>query len=70
MTDPVIEKAANFLQENFSREVTLDELAAHTMYSKFYLLRRFKAVMGVTPGKFLTAVRLAHGERMLVDDPV
>ncbi len=45
--------------------LTLDTLAARAGMSTFHFARRFKAIVGVTPGQFIAAARLEHFKRRL-----
>lgn len=53
-----ISTARAFIEANARRDLTLDEMAGAACLSKFYFLRRFKAVVGQTPAAFLRQVRL------------
>ncbi|MBM6405594.1 helix-turn-helix transcriptional regulator [Phycicoccus sp. CSK15P-2] len=68
MDDDAVLDAIKFMWLNYDQELTLDRLASHAMYSKFYFLRRFKSATGVTPGRFLTAIRLARSKQILAHD--
>ncbi len=69
MNDDSVKAAIRFMWLNYQQDITLDRVAAHAMYSKFYFLRRFKAATGVPPGRFLTTVRLARSKQLLVGEP-
>ncbi|MET9356779.1 helix-turn-helix transcriptional regulator [Streptomyces sp. NPDC006617] len=53
------------MHHRFHEPLTLDDLARSAMVSKFYFLRVFSRVTGVTPGRFLSAVRLHEAKRLL-----
>jgi AraC family transcriptional regulator len=57
--------AVDYLQANYSREITLDELARVACLSKFHFLRSFKACFRQTPHQLLTAVRLEKAKQLL-----
>jgi AraC-like DNA-binding protein len=61
----IIERAVAIIREKFQEPLTLDELAKAVMVSKFHFLRSFRRTTGVTPGRFLSAVRLAEAEFLL-----
>ncbi|WP_167368053.1 helix-turn-helix domain-containing protein [Streptomyces agglomeratus] len=54
------------IRERYSEPLTLDELAEAAMVSKFHFLRTFRRITGVTPGRFLSAIRLHEAKRLLV----
>ncbi|CAM5566892.1 HTH-type transcriptional activator RhaR [Streptomyces glaucescens] len=55
------------IRERFHEPLSLDDLARSVMVSKFYFLRVFRRITGVTPGRFLSAVRLHEAKRLLAD---
>ncbi|MGW0767404.1 helix-turn-helix transcriptional regulator [Streptomyces sp. NPDC002676] len=54
------------IRERFHEPLCLDDLARSAMMSKYYFLRLFSRVTGVTPGRFLSAVRLYEAQRLLL----
>lgn len=65
-------RAARFLREHAAEPISLADVADDVGYSRFHLLRLFHAVMGVTPGQYLAAVRFDAAKRLLLagDDKV
>ncbi|MFJ7266980.1 helix-turn-helix transcriptional regulator [Streptomyces sp. NPDC099050] len=59
--------AISTIRENYHEPIYLDDLARSAMMSKFYFLRVFQRTTGVTPGRFLSAVRLHEAKRLLVN---
>ncbi|MGA5704446.1 helix-turn-helix transcriptional regulator [Peterkaempfera bronchialis] len=53
------------IRERYREPLSLDELAETVMVSKFHFLRTFRRVTGVTPGRFISAVRLEEAKRLL-----
>jgi AraC family transcriptional regulator len=62
----LIERAVTAIYERHSEPIHLEELARTAMLSKFHFLRVFRCVTGVTPGRFLSAVRLQEAKRLLL----
>ncbi len=58
-------KAVEFINANFDRKITLDEVAAHVRLSKFHFSRLFKKKMGLTFVEYLTRVRIQKAEKLL-----
>lgn len=56
--DPVIEGIKSFLEKNYSREFTMDELAESVMLSKSYLSTYFKAKTGVNLSGYIQQQRI------------
>ncbi|MEX1656953.1 helix-turn-helix transcriptional regulator [Streptomyces pseudovenezuelae] len=61
-----VKHAVITMRERFWEPLTLDDLAHSVMLSKYHFLRVFSRVTGVTPGRFLTAVRLQEAKRLLL----
>ncbi|MCU4174694.1 AraC family transcriptional regulator [Carboxylicivirga sp. N1Y90] len=68
-----INKTIDYIDANFSKQFTLDELAAVANFSKFHFHRIFQGVVGETPFNFITRVRLERAANLLksnVDLPI
>lgn len=59
-------RAVTIIRENYYEPLALDDLARSAMVSKFHLIRVFQRTTGVTPGRFLSAVRLHEAKHLLV----
>jgi AraC-like DNA-binding protein len=53
------------MHENLGEQLTLDEMARTAMFSKFHFTRMFQRVTGISPGRFLAAVRLQEAKQLL-----
>jgi transcriptional regulator GlxA family with amidase domain len=60
-----VEAARSHLEQNFSTQVTLADLAEVVNLSAFHLHRLFRERVGVTPHRYLTRLRLAHALQLL-----
>ncbi|MEV7008157.1 AraC family transcriptional regulator [Streptosporangium sp. NPDC051022] len=58
-------RAIEMMRENFGEELTVDDLAQVAMFSKFHFSRVFRQAIGISPGRFLSAVRLQEAKRLL-----
>jgi AraC family transcriptional regulator len=65
MNSPV-EHAISYIWEQYSEPISLSDIAASAILSRFHFSRVFKDATGVSPGRFLSAVRIYHAKRMLV----
>jgi AraC-like DNA-binding protein len=63
--DPAVTTAVEYIRDNFLHTIDLDTLTTVTGSTKFRLLRRFRAEIGVSPHQFLISVRVAHARRLL-----
>ncbi|MFD5080034.1 helix-turn-helix domain-containing protein [Streptomyces sp. NPDC058371] len=61
----VVERAVQIMRERYAEPLSLDDIARAVLVSKFHLLRIFSQVTGVTPGRFLSAVRIGEAKRLL-----
>jgi AraC-like DNA-binding protein len=64
--DKVVEKAINCIWERYSEPLSLTEIAESAQLSRFYFARVFRHVTGISPGRFLAAVRIYQAKRMLL----
>ncbi|WP_434743980.1 helix-turn-helix domain-containing protein [Micromonospora sp. SH-82] len=54
------------MRENLGDQLTVDDLARSAMFSKFHFTRMFQRATGISPGRFLSALRLQHAKYLLV----
>ncbi|WP_433042308.1 helix-turn-helix domain-containing protein [Dactylosporangium sp. CS-033363] len=54
------------MRSNLAEPVTIDDLARAAMFSKFHFSRMFQRVTGVSPGRFLSAIRLEEAKHLLL----
>src|ERR687887_1129758 len=54
------------MQQNLGERLTIDDMARSAMFSKFHFSRVFQRVTGVSPGRFLSAMRLEEAKRLLL----
>lgn len=55
----------NYLDSNYSENITLDSLAALTHLNKYYLAHAFTKYTGVSPINYLLQKRIAEGKSLL-----
>ncbi|MFC4057173.1 helix-turn-helix domain-containing protein [Planomonospora corallina] len=54
------------MQDELGEPLTVDDLARTAMFSKFHFSRIFQRVTGLSPGRFLSALRIQEAKRLLV----
>lgn len=59
-----------YINENFSRNITLENLSKKAGYSALHLCRLFKQQTGQTPHEYLTGIRIAYAKRMLINTDI
>lgn len=65
-TEMAVERAIDTMRSDLSEQLTVDDMARAAMFSKFHFTRVFARVTGVSPGRFLSAMRLQAAKRMLI----
>ncbi|MFJ6573621.1 helix-turn-helix transcriptional regulator [Streptomyces sp. NPDC091292] len=55
------------MHANFGEELTIDDMAQTAGFSKFHFTRGFTNVTGVSPRRFLRAIRFQEAKRLLVN---
>ncbi len=62
--DPVAIARA-FIDAHFAERIMLEDVAAVVQMSRYALVRLFKKELGITPGRYLSAVRVMHAKSQL-----
>ncbi len=60
-----IRQARQYIDEHFAENVSLRALAEHVALSPYYLLRAFRAEVGMPPYVYLESVRIRHTQRLI-----
>ena len=63
--DYYIHEAVVYIQQNYQRKLTVEDVASFCKLNRIYFSRRFKEVMGCTPQEFLIQQRLTHTADLL-----
>lgn len=66
-TEQAVERAIDHMRNNLGEPLTIDAIARTAMFSKFHFSRIFQRVTGVSPGRFLSAIRLQEAKHLLVN---
>jgi AraC-like DNA-binding protein len=66
LTEEQIGRVVRVMRDGLGQPLTVDDLARAAMFSKFHFSRLFKQVTGISPGRFLYAMRLQEAKRLLV----
>jgi AraC family transcriptional regulator len=54
------------MRQGLGEPITIDDMARAAMFSKFHFTRVFQRVTGVSPGRFLSALRLEEAKKLLL----
>jgi AraC family transcriptional regulator len=65
--DRRLRRAIEFMHDNYSRELDLEEIASAAYLSAFHFARLFKQITGITPHYYLANLRLERARRLLLD---
>ena len=60
-----VENARAYIFENFSNNISLQQLSQHCLVSPFHFSRIFKTIMNISPHQYLAEVRLNHAKVLL-----
>ena len=60
-----MQQLRNFLQQHFSEEITLADIALRTGISKETLRRRFHHYFSTTPAEYINMLRMEHAQHLL-----
>ncbi len=63
--EQIVDSAKTYIEENLSRNISLDELAEACFVSKFYLVHVFKKVTNMSPIRFSLNQRMNEAKKML-----
>ncbi|MBR4530682.1 MAG: helix-turn-helix domain-containing protein [Lachnospiraceae bacterium] len=67
MENTIVEEIDRYIEEHIEEPVTIDELAGAAHLSKYYFVRRFKELTGVTAHTYLINKRLIRACELLKD---
>ncbi len=60
-----IQRARRYIDECFAQGISLTQLAEYVSLSPYYLLRVFRAEVGMPPYTYLESVRICHAQRLI-----
>lgn len=64
---PVVQKCVQYIQQNYSKKITLEDLSNISNYSALHIRRKFLSEMGQTPNHFLLSIRLTQAKKLLAE---
>ncbi|MDH6124908.1 AraC family transcriptional regulator [Kitasatospora sp. GP82] len=64
--EQAVVRAVEAMSANIGEPLTIDDMARTAMYSKFHFSREFQRVTGVSPRRFLSALRFQEAKRLLI----
>ena len=64
-TSHEINTICNYLEGNYTKTITLNDLSDLTGWSKYHLLRSFTKHRGISPYSYLETIRINHAKKLL-----
>ncbi|MGE7090489.1 AraC family ligand binding domain-containing protein [Lysinibacillus sp. NPDC048646] len=64
-TSHEIKTVCIYLEENYTKTITLNDLSTLVGWSKYHLLRTFTKKMGISPNSYLETTRVNHAKKLL-----
>jgi AraC family transcriptional regulator len=61
-----VDRAIRFICEQYDQPLSLADVADSAILSPYHFTRLFKEVTGITPGRYISAVRIYQAKRMLL----
>ena len=61
-----VHTACRFIEENIRSDISIDQLASLVHLSKFYFVRLFKRLMGVSPYQYVQITRVNAAKKLLM----
>lgn len=60
-----ISTVSRIIVENFEQDFTLNDLSERIYISKYYLIKKFKEIIGLTPHHFQIQIRIRRAQKLL-----
>lgn len=67
LENEIVDKAVRIISENTAKKLTLEELATQVHTSVPYLYKLFQQHLGISPGKYITKIRIEECKVLLRD---
>lgn len=64
--EQAVERVIDDMHDRLGEPLTIDQMARTAMFSKFHFTRVFRELTGLSPARFLSALRLQEAKRLLV----
>lgn len=67
MDPEIVDSARLYIDQNFRRDISLEDVSAFTGFSKYYFSRMFKQQLGISFSEYLRQKRVGTAEELLID---
>ena len=62
----MVKSAMSYIKKNFAKNPSVEDIANHTGYSKYYFCRCFKEITGYTVNSYINSVKIENAKEMLM----
>lgn len=71
-TNPHVKNACDYIARNFTKEITVQSVAAHLHITENHLIKLFKKQLAQTPNQYISEARLIYARYLLLhsDEPI
>jgi transcriptional regulator GlxA family with amidase domain len=66
VAEEAVRRVVEAMHDNLGDSFTADDMARTAVFSKYHFIRLFRQATGVTPGRFLAALRIQEAQRLLL----
>ncbi len=63
--DDTLSKAIEFINNNYSQQISLEDICNEVHMSKYYFCRKFKEIMGMSVMRYVLKTRIAAAQRLM-----
>lgn len=60
-----INEIKKYIENNYLKNIMLDDLSERSQISKYYLIRKFNEYYGLSPHQYITNLRINHAKKLL-----
>lgn len=64
--ETAVRRALWTMRDRLAEPLTIDDLASAAMFSRYHFSRMFRRITGISPGRFLAALRMQEAKHLLV----
>ncbi len=63
----MVKSGISYIKKHFDKQPSVDNIANHVGYSKYYFCRCFKEITGYTVNSYINSVKIEHAKEMLLN---
>lgn len=66
--DTMIKKGLIYIRKHYKENLSVDQIASHTGFSRYYFSRQFKEITGMTVTEYIRFIRCRHAYELLSEE--